>query len=293
MSEAVSEINVTLLLQGGHSRNLRLGKDDPLLRSLLASIEDKADGGARVPRPYHLRVNEGQGQRSLIFSGRDLVGIVVDPPLAFRDRSGAAEAAQGQQASPYVLIENFLDPERHAELVRFAIDAEARFTTSSVTTGDDDYRRSRVLFEFPAFSALFREKVAALAPQLMQRFALPAFPIAEIECQMTAHNDGHYFKLHNDNGSPETLTRALSYVYYFFAEPQGFSGGEFRLYHSRIKDGAYHCGEHAADIAPRNNSILFFPSHCHHEVLPVRCASGRFADSRFTVNGWIRRRAAA
>jgi Rps23 Pro-64 3,4-dihydroxylase Tpa1-like proline 4-hydroxylase len=26
-----------------------------------------------------------------------------------------------------------------------------------------------------------------------------------------------------------------------------------------------------------------------HEVLPIYCASRAFADSRFTINGWIRR----
>jgi Rps23 Pro-64 3,4-dihydroxylase Tpa1-like proline 4-hydroxylase len=289
MAEATSDVNVTLLLAGGHKSSLRLPQNDPLLRSLLASIEDKADGGARVPRPYHLHVEEGEGKRSLIFSGRDLVGITVDPPLVFRDRE--AEAA-GQQSSPYVLVENFLDPKRHAELLAFALAVEKRFTSSSVSTGDEDYRRSRVLFDFPDFAALFREKIGALAPQLMRRFAIPAFPIADIECQMTAHNDGNYFKQHNDNGSPDTLNRAISYVYYFHQEPKAFTGGEFRLYHSRVENGAYQCGEKAADLEPRNNSILFFPSHCHHEVLPVRCASQRFADSRFTVNGWIRRRAA-
>ncbi|MBV9522329.1 MAG: 2OG-Fe(II) oxygenase [Alphaproteobacteria bacterium] len=289
MSEAKIQVNVTLLLAGGHSRELRVAADDPLLRTLLASIEDKGDNRGRVPRPYHLHVDNGQ--RSLIFSGRDLVGILVDPPIVVQDR--AAPSAEGQVASPYVLVENFLDPERHAALTRFASEAEPRFTNATVSTGDEDYRRSRVLYEFPAFSALFREKIAALVPQLVLRFGMPSFPIAEVECQMTSHGEGNYFKLHNDSGSPDTATRAISYVYYFFNEPQGFAGGEFRLYHSRVANGAYQCGEHAADIAPRNNSILFFPSYCHHEVLPVRCQSGRFADSRFTVNGWVRRQAAA
>ncbi|MBE9012911.1 2OG-Fe(II) oxygenase, partial [Pseudanabaenaceae cyanobacterium LEGE 13415] len=43
------------------------------------------------------------------------------------------------------------------------------------------------------------------------------------------------------------------------------------------------------EIQPINNSIIFFPSHFLHEVLPVSCPSRQFADSRFTLNGWIRR----
>jgi Rps23 Pro-64 3,4-dihydroxylase Tpa1-like proline 4-hydroxylase len=37
------------------------------------------------------------------------------------------------------------------------------------------------------------------------------------------------------------------------------------------------------------NQIVFFPSETLHEVLPVECPSGEFADSRFTVNGWLHR----
>lgn len=286
MEPVPPQVNVTLLLAGGHSPRLKLPSDDPLLHSLLASIEDKTDGGVRVPRPYHLKVDDGK--RSLIFSGRDLIGVVVDPPITLRRRALPA----GEASSPYLLVENFLDPGLHAELLRFALEAEPRFVDSTVTTSDKDYRISKVLYDFPRFSTLFRERIGSLAGRLTQRFAMQSFPVAEIECQMTAHNDGHYFKLHNDNGSPETKTRAISYVYYFYGEPKGFSGGEFRLYHSRVENGLYQCGEAAADLPPKDNSILFFPSHCHHEVLPVRCASGAFKDSRFTINGWIRRPAA-
>ncbi len=284
MDQVQGNVNVTLLLDGGHSRSLRIAKDDPLLRSLLASIEDKADGGSRVPRPYHLRLEEGR--QSFIFSGRDLVGVVIDPPLVLNDRPGLAA---GQHESRYHLVENFLDAKDHEALQRFAVAEQARFVDATVSTNDADYRRSKVLYDIPQFSPLFREKVGALASQLMRDFAIAPFPIADIECQMTAHNDGNYFKRHNDNGSADTATRTISYVYYFFNEPKAFSGGDFRLYHSRIENGAYCCGDHAADITPRNNSILFFPSYCQHEVLPVRCPTERFADGRFTVNGWIRR----
>jgi SM-20-related protein len=87
-----------------------------------------------------------------------------------------------------------------------------------------------------------------------------------------------------------TRERTLSYVFYFHKEPKGFRGGEFRLYHSRITEGRYECGEPVVDIAPINNSILFFLSYRHHEVLPVHCPSRRFADGRFTINGWVRQR---
>src|SRR5579871_1990345 len=89
-------IQVTLLLSGGHSRRLTMSRDEPLLRSLLASIEDKSDGGNRIPRPYHLKLDEGRS--SLIFSGRDLVGLITDPPLLAGERSLIVSASDAAAA---------------------------------------------------------------------------------------------------------------------------------------------------------------------------------------------------
>jgi Rps23 Pro-64 3,4-dihydroxylase Tpa1-like proline 4-hydroxylase len=123
----------------------------------------------------------------------------------------------------------------------------------------------------------------------MKELDIPAFTPASVEVQVTAHGDGHYFKLHNDSGSPDAATRGLSFVYYLFNEPKGFSGGELRLYDSIVADGEARCGPLAETILPKNNSVLVFAPHCHREVLPVSVPSGRFRDGRFTVNGWLRR----
>jgi Rps23 Pro-64 3,4-dihydroxylase Tpa1-like proline 4-hydroxylase len=40
-------------------------------------------------------------------------------------------------------------------------------------------------------------------------------------------------------------------------------------------------------IPPRQNQIVFFPCSVLHEITPVKCSSGAFADSRFTLNGWL------
>ncbi len=289
------EVSVTLLLNGGHTRTLYLRRKDPLLTSLVSSIGEKSYGGGRPARPFNIHLD--QGRRSFMFSSTDLVGLITDPPMV-QDRGPrqptVAAAPQpggglGVEKSPYVMLENFVDPAVHADLVKFTLSHEKAFALSTVSTGDAAYRRSLVLHDFPQFAGLFRDRVRSLMPQLAVAFGIGDFPVGDIECQLTAHNDGDYFKLHNDNGSPDTLERTISYVYYFNNEPKAFSGGEFRLYNSRVANGRYECGEQAAEIEPKNNSILFFPSHCHHEVLPVRCPSNRFVDSRFTVNGWVRR----
>ena len=106
---------------------------------------------------------------------------------------------------------------------------------------------------------------------------------------MTAHNDGDFFKVHRDSGDQETAARELTFVYYFHREPKGYTGGELLLFDPRLVDGGLVKADSFSVIEPRNNSMLFFPSRCDHEVLAVHCPSEKFADSRFTVNGWVRR----
>ena len=45
--------------------------------------------------------------------------------------------------------------------------------------------------------------------------------------------------------------------------------------------------KHASDYDPARNSLIVFPSHCHHEVTPIACGSSALADQRLTVNGWL------
>lgn len=175
---------------------------------------------------------------------------------------------------PYLLLDFFLDTPRADALLRWTIDQEWQFQKSGVI-GDPSWRDSRLLYAFPPFDQELRDRMRGLAPSLIAHFGLPPVEIGEIEAQLTAHNDGHYFRRHQDNRSRETEARVLTYVYYFFREPKPFAGGELEI---------------AGDILPvRHNSIVFFPSETWHEVFPVRCASRAWPDSRFTINGWLRR----
>ncbi len=115
---------------------------------------------------------------------------------------------------------------------------------------------------------------------------MPSFVPAKIELQLTAHNDGEFYKRHIDTRtgpSDEPTVRLISFVYYCSASPSRFSGGALRLYGFGEND------TRQVDIEPVCDSLVVFPSWAPHEVLPVACESGRFEDSRFAINGWIRR----
>jgi Rps23 Pro-64 3,4-dihydroxylase Tpa1-like proline 4-hydroxylase len=190
-----------------------------------------------------------------------------------------------------VQIDDFLSAEENTEALKIAIDNQQQFIASTTTTNAENYRQSWVLYAtlFPDFYELLKKKILKTVPAVIAQLKMQSFLISKVEMQLTAHNDGCYYKVHNDSGSATTATRELTYVYYFGQDPPRFSEGALRLYDTELKEGTASQSNTFKDIEPRNNRIVFFNSRCKHEVLPVRCPSKKFEDSRFTLNGWIRR----
>lgn len=196
------------------------------------------------------------------------------------------------QTAQFAQIDNFLSDRDRLNLLKYVLDRENDFVSTSTSTGELDYRKSWILYHFEEYQNWMVQKVATVIPHLLNDWNVKPFPISQIEIQLTAHNDGNYYRIHNDNGSPDAATRTISYVYYFNREPTSFSGGALRIYDMNVENGQYVQAESYQEIQPFNNRIVFFPSHYLHEVLPVACPSRDFANSRFTLNGWIRRESA-
>jgi len=193
------------------------------------------------------------------------------------------------QPAQFAQIQGFLSLEDRLNLLKYVLDRENQFVTTSTSTGAIDYRQSHILYYFEEYEEWMIQKVRAVVPSLLTKWKMQPFSVSRIEIQLTAHNDGNYYKIHNDNGSEDASDRMISYVYYFNREPKNFSGGALRIYDLNLENGYYVQAESYQEIEPINNSIIFFPSHFLHEVRPVTCRSHNFADSRFTLNGWIRR----
>jgi hypothetical protein len=197
-------------------------------------------------------------------------------------------------ALPYVLLDEFLAPAELTCLVQYALAHESDFRISEVispngdTRGPDfEHRRSRVLMDLGPHQDVVVQRLLGCLPQVLEKLDLEAAPITRVEAQMTASNHGDYFRCHTDNGAGEIATRDITFVYFFNREPKQFVGGELRLYDSPPQSSAGSPTYHS--IVPEQNQLVIFPSSLSHEITPVECPSGAFADSRFTVNGWLHR----
>ena len=193
--------------------------------------------------------------------------------------------------SKCVKIDNFLSLAENKKIIESVIKLEAYFQkiTTSLDLNNSDFRKSKVLYLAPISQARISNRIKLVLPQVLAKFGYQEFPIAQIEAQVTAHNHGHYYQTHNDNGTPDVAKIEITYVYYFYQQPQQFSGGELVLYDKKIDNNYLKEANSFKKIAVQNNSIIFFLSRYWHEVLLVNCPSKSFADGRFTINAWIRR----
>lgn len=200
---------------------------------------------------------------------------------------------------PVHVIDDFLSTRDHAELLDLALAGQTLFAPATVNRGAEEavqreQRASKKLSTaLGPLKAMFTDRVREALPILFERTGVRACPVHKLELELVAHNDGDYFGRHIDTltgkGRPSSeggqSARLLSAVYYFYRQPRGFSGGELRLYRFGHGDDVSDC----VDIIPKDNRFVVFPSFAPHEVLPVSCPSGRFEDSRFSVNCWVHR----
>ncbi|MGB7443340.1 MAG: 2OG-Fe(II) oxygenase [Coleofasciculaceae cyanobacterium] len=286
-SYPVQDVKVTILLTGGHQHTLYLKSNAPLLQSLLKAVVTRSQKKQEFFSCL-FQIPSESGRAALYFPSDHLVALMTEPPLNFQQ----TEAKKPQRAdilpSNYVQFDNFLTRQENKKLLDYVEQQELNFAPNSPNTGNLDIGKALIINSSNQFSELIINRVKQIFSTVVNKLEISPFPVWDIENHLTAHNNGDYYKVHNDNGSPKTASRELSYIYYFHKEPKPFSGGELLIYDSKIENNFYVKADSFKKIEPRNNSIVFFLSRYLHEALPVTCPSKSFADSHFTINGWIR-----
>jgi SM-20-related protein len=198
-----------------------------------------------------------------------------------------------QPATPIVVFDEFLVSEELTGLLDYTLTHSNYFASTRVISREGEgvidraNRRSRVLMAWSPYHELLANRIGAFFPVVLEELGWPSFQVGHIETQLTASNHEEFFKTHSDNGNVAVRTRELTFVYFFYREPKAFSGGELIVYDTVVKDGCHTPVGPFQVIHPRQNQIVFFPSYCLHEVTTIDCPSRAFADSRFTLNGWL------
>jgi Rps23 Pro-64 3,4-dihydroxylase Tpa1-like proline 4-hydroxylase len=221
----------------------------------------------------------------------------VKPAVRTGVRPAVPRKLPGVLKAQFMIVDDFLPRHELDELTKYTLAHRVDFKRSEVvspgegeSTVDYEFRRSQVLFNAGKHETRIVDRMKKYMPSILKRLAHKAFPLARVDAQITASNNGDFFKMHSDSGDRELSPREITFVYFFHREPKAFSGGELRIYDAKLENGDYVSTGKYQSIIPKRNRIVFLPSEHLHEVTPVRCPSRAFADSRFTFNGWFLRK---
>lgn len=197
----------------------------------------------------------------------------------------------------YVVVDDLLAPDENAWLLDYVLSRQADFGDTAVNHSDGseaidpEYRSSKNIWADDLEHFHVSRKMWEIVSDFAADILVEQRPLElQFTGEIVASNDGDWFRAHYDGSN--TDTRVITFIYYFHTGPRGFDGGGLRLFANPA--GPDHPEMSAAghlpvvEIEPRNNRLVVFHSRqVHHEVMTVRCPSRRFADSRFTVNGWL------
>lgn len=193
----------------------------------------------------------------------------------------------------YKEIHGFLGEELRQKLLQYVLENESRFAPTLIGADGgkqvDSYRKSLRLEDVGDFQDVFWSKTNEGVQSWTRELGVTDFEISALELELIAHGDGAFYKRHVDmftgNARNPNGDRALTMVYYFHREPKAFDGGALRLY-PKLGMNRPDAGEFI-DVQPDQDKAALFSSWMAHEVMPVSCPSGQFADSRFALNCWM------
>ncbi|MFC9434501.1 2OG-Fe(II) oxygenase [Nocardia sp. NPDC057030] len=93
---------------------------------------------------------------------------------------------------------------------------------------------------------------------------------------------------HPDAGWGNAVTdREVAFVYQLYRRPRAFDGGVLRVFDMTVIDGQPGCADTFREIAPRHDSIVFFPATSWHEISEVSCRGTELLDGYFSFHGWL------
>jgi SM-20-related protein len=205
---------------------------------------------------------------------------------------------------PYARILDFLPEDELGQLLNWVFSVRDKFQPATVSKGrpkrefrvDPERRIGLTTRKLGPLRGVLSERLLKALPELMAGTGTGGSPPTSLELELAAHADGAYYRPHIDIpvganrqplGANPGEDRVLSAVYYFYAEPKGFTGGQLRLYGFGPIPAAGEEQRAYVDIEPVRNSLVAFPSWVPHEVRPIAVPSGDFGDYRFALNCWF------
>jgi SM-20-related protein len=273
------EVQVKLLLQGGHVWAFCCQDDDPMVFGLISALPG-ADVAGNLPPDGLVQIETRTGER-LFLTRSSLVSVEivpVDDPLKFLGTkrltrsSGSIPSRGGLVPAPFVLTNDALPDDLHAALIAHALSQDAGAVWSQNEMRELD------------LGPLKESVTKALRSHMAHGGAILGDPDPgefELQFRLFAIGDTQAVSWGADPA------RVLHMTYHFHKQPKGFTGGGVRLFDGRMENGMRRTSFRDVEIG--DNTLLIFPEHVVSTGLPVRCPTRAFADGVFVIHGILRR----
>ncbi|HEC73685.1 MAG TPA: 2OG-Fe(II) oxygenase [Methylophaga aminisulfidivorans] len=206
--------------------------------------------------------------------------------------SGEPEKFVGQDKCypvPFVLKHDYLT---QAELstLREYIQAEAWDNHGRSELGNGEYdEQIRQSYDLPLPQWL-RQKmlndISTSLPELSHLLQSPHVEFGRIDLFLRAYGNGQFFSIHTDKLL--NVCRHLSMTYFFYFEPQQFTGGDLLIFDTHLSQGEKReFSENFTRLRATQNTLAIFPSASYHAVSTVNTRTENRAAYRYAINAHV------
>ncbi len=275
--------------------------DPGVSAALIAQLDARIAAGIGPAQPHLLRANLlrrcgalAQARTSFDEHQRETAG---DSALAARDSDALCppglQSGTGHTIAPLIVIDDFLPLAEMAALHAHACVLEPHFfdarTMAEEAIYDPEKRRTLVCPQFTEKRQFFLDFLDGNLARFQRALGLPAFAIERVEIKLTNHVEGGFFKAHADNHAPVgEAGRAITWLYYFGAQPARYSGGELIVIDTQLETAAISPAWFTR-VEAIPNRLVAFPSWFYHAVGPTHVPGNTFADGRFAMSSHVRK----
>lgn len=269
----------------------RIG-DAHINAALLAQLDKKIASGMASDDGHMMRANLLR-RSGRIADAREAIRahLAIDTMPEFLAVPPGLNSENATSVAPLIVIDDLLPRDEMEALYRHACSLETKFGKAGISRRggpyDPEKRETLWTANFEVKRQFFLDFIASNLARFQSALHMPAFTIEKSGIKLTNHVDGGFFNLHRDNlEGPNDAGRAITWLYYFGADPSRFSGGELFIFDSDPANGKA-AENFFTKVVPQPNRFVAFPSWYFHAVGPTRVPGNRFADGRFAVSGHL------
>jgi len=139
-----------------------------------------------------------------------------------------------------VVLDEFLAPQEMEQLIRYTQEHGSAIHDQRSDFSERGTRSYRLqpssfamLLELGPLEEVYLNRIRGVLPRVLQQSGMEEFPVSHTEAQITASNDGDFFRAHCDDAQEMIASRRLTFVYFFHREPSQFEEG---VATSRLKE---------------------------------------------------------